>query len=256
MGSEQGKIHKILGLVLFLSLSFLIALASVWYMVLKNDQEMQAETLPAGNAEAALQENTQPDSVFSQSAAADSIVIQPGSSGTESPLDSLKAFWEQEKKAKLKSYLNILKRQSERENENLARIKALAQEKDSLARQINMVQQQRDISQGQLQQYKNNIAPIIADEVVSYYKSRDARQDSIDEARRKEELASTGAGIRKVAKIFESMRPEEAASVIAELTDDEIISILFKMRERTAAKIIAEFKPLLAVRITRKMSEQ
>ena len=248
--SEEGKLGKILGLIIFISSTFLIALISVWFLVLKNQPEVTAvestESVTAVKADT-TQSFVQPSDSLNTDIA-DTLSNIPES------LADKKKEWEEFKKEKLRAYLEVLKRKNRDENANLEMIKHLAEERDSLNQVISKVEGERNAWKKQLEEYKNSIADVVAADVVAYYKKRDAEKDSLDRSKKKKELAANGTGIRKLAKIYESMRPEQAAPVLRKLKDEDIINILFKMRQRNAAKIIANFDPGLAARITKKMS--
>ncbi len=47
--------------------------------------------------------------------------------------------------------------------------------------------------------------------------------------------------LRKLAKVYSSMDPEQAATIIARLDDDTIANILILMKERQAAKLLGSF---------------
>jgi len=251
MASETGKLGKIFGLIIFISLSFLVALMSVWFLVIKN----QPDIVAAANQEISPV-NSDADTTNSSVLPSDTLYTDIADTASYVPMSlaDKQKEWEKFKREKLRSYLEILKRKAQEEDANLAMIKKLSAERDSLNQAISKVASERDEWKKQLEEYKKSIAEVVADEVVAYYKKRDAEKDSLERVQKQKELAANGTGIRKLAKIYESMRPEQAAPVLAKLKDSEIINILFKMRQRNAAKIIANFDPQLAARITRKMS--
>jgi len=62
--------------------------------------------------------------------------------------------------------------------------------------------------------------------------------------------------IGRLAKIFEAMKADEAAPVIAQLSDDVTVSILLKMKERPAAKILSVLPVARAATISRLISQK
>ena len=56
---------------------------------------------------------------------------------------------------------------------------------------------------------------------------------------------------KSVAKIYEKMKPAQAAQVLNGLTDDEKAHILAVMKDRQAAKILSQMDPAAAGRISR-----
>lgn len=59
--------------------------------------------------------------------------------------------------------------------------------------------------------------------------------------------------IQRLARIFSSMRPEQAASIGQNLDDSTLIQILMTMREREAAKVLSSIEPDRAARISHKL---
>lgn len=57
----------------------------------------------------------------------------------------------------------------------------------------------------------------------------------------------------KLAKLYNAMKPEEAAAVFNNLDDDQVILILFRMEEEAAAKVLASLEAKKAARLTQAM---
>jgi flagellar motility protein MotE (MotC chaperone) len=62
--------------------------------------------------------------------------------------------------------------------------------------------------------------------------------------------------IARLAKIFEAMKPKQAAPVLSQLDNDVIVMILLKMKERPAAKILGEMSVERAASISRQISQK
>ena len=62
--------------------------------------------------------------------------------------------------------------------------------------------------------------------------------------------------IARLAKIFEAMKPKQAAPVLSQLDNDVIVLILLKMKERPAAKILGEMSVERAASISRQISQK
>jgi len=79
--------------------------------------------------------------------------------------------------------------------------------------------------------------------------------------RRLEELAAiredlVGKSINHLAKVYSSMRPEEAGPLIEKLEEDITIQILRKMKSRSAGKILARVKPSIAARLSEEIARR
>jgi len=71
------------------------------------------------------------------------------------------------------------------------------------------------------------------------------QQDYIEERER---------SANKLAKMYEAMKPQQAAPIISALDLDIILDIMGRMKERQAAKILAKMDPGLAARVSTRMS--
>ena len=58
----------------------------------------------------------------------------------------------------------------------------------------------------------------------------------------------------KLAKMYEAMKPNQAAPIIGALEMDIILDIMGRMKERQAAKILAKMDPGLAAQVSTRMS--
>lgn len=79
--------------------------------------------------------------------------------------------------------------------------------------------------------------------------STDAPARSASEAAAAEP-ALDPAGAKKLAKIFGAMKPADAASVLAEMTDEEITAVLLQMNDRLAAPIVGALPPARAAALS------
>lgn len=61
--------------------------------------------------------------------------------------------------------------------------------------------------------------------------------------------------IGKLARIYENMKPEEAAKALDGVEPDTIVLILQKMNEGSAAQVLAKMEPLMAAQITQMLFE-
>lgn len=148
--------------------------------------------------------------------------------------------------------------------DQLSRLRASVVEKDIQINELNKVVEERDAldqkvthlsASNQEQQEKIQLLQeTLPNTILQKLKQQqDAAIESIraaEEERQKNEAEKTANGIRKLAKIYESMRPEDAAPILAKLDDQTIIQVLQSMRQRQAAKVLTNFDPELAARIS------
>lgn len=148
--------------------------------------------------------------------------------------------------------------------DQLSRLRAAVTEKDIQIDELQKVVEERDVlhdkvtnlsESNQEQQDKIKLLQeTLPNTILAKLKQQqDATIESIraaEEERQQKEAEKTGNGIRKLAKIYEAMRPEDAAPILAKLDDQTIIQLLQSMRQRQAAKILTNFDPDLAARIS------
>jgi hypothetical protein len=69
-----------------------------------------------------------------------------------------------------------------------------------------------------------------------------------------EELQGKIADAKKTAKIFETMRPKDAAEILQKMDDNSLLSIISKVNNQSVADILSNFDPARAAQITMLMS--
>jgi len=95
----------------------------------------------------------------------------------------------------------------------------------------------------------------LADQEMSISKKRrelDRLEKRVNKAMTKIEQAES-ARVINLARLYDSMRPEEVAKLFDNLSDDAVMAILPRMKAANAAKILAVMPPKRAARISTKM---
>ena len=62
--------------------------------------------------------------------------------------------------------------------------------------------------------------------------------------------------VQKLAKVYESMKPDKAAPILATMELDEVLSIMSRIKDRQAAKILTNMNPLMASEISSRMGQK
>ena len=85
-------------------------------------------------------------------------------------------------------------------------------------------------------------------------KSKDVKvsQKEIEEQMKAREAAEKKR-ISKLARIYDNMKPEEAAKALSDVSLDTVVLILQKMDESNAGQVIAKMEPATAARVTQMM---
>lgn len=85
-------------------------------------------------------------------------------------------------------------------------------------------------------------------------RSKDVKvsQKEIEEQMKAREAAEKKR-ISKLARIYDNMKPEEAAKALSDVSLDTVVLILQKMSESNAGQVIAKMEPSKAARVTQMM---
>ena len=75
------------------------------------------------------------------------------------------------------------------------------------------------------------------------------------EQQMKEREAAEKKRVSKLARLYNEMKPRDAAEAMDSLDDDLVIAILQRMDEGNAAKVLSEFQPVKTARLTQLMYE-
>ncbi|HOX26437.1 MAG TPA: hypothetical protein PLL30_07625 [Candidatus Krumholzibacteria bacterium] len=76
------------------------------------------------------------------------------------------------------------------------------------------------------------------------------------EATQAEFVAEQSAAADRLAKMYEAMKPEKAASILATMDPEVSLAILARMKERQAARVLSFMEPGLAAQISTRLSLQ
>ena len=154
-----------------------------------------------------------------------------------------------------------------KENQITEMMKMLELQKD-LAGELAELKQDNAQKGKDLRYYQETLPESIAKKLTEYQKEllvereRAAKEEERKAARQQAATSTAGRqagsngggqGARQLAKIYESMRPENAAPIIAKLNENEIVDILSRMRGRAAAKILEKLDPELAAAISQRI---
>lgn len=115
------------------------------------------------------------------------------------------------------------------------------------------------VLQGQLERVKGEKEEVerinrsLEDLVERYQERIDELEASLEESR--EEIEDRKERIRQIASIYSQMKPDQAATVLAELADDLVIELVLRWEDRFAARVLAEMDSERSARLTRILSE-
>lgn len=68
-------------------------------------------------------------------------------------------------------------------------------------------------------------------------------------------LTGNANEMAKLAKLLESMKPDEAADIVSHLTTDQIVTLVMKMKDRSAGRMLAALPIEQAARVAERMSQ-
>lgn len=74
-------------------------------------------------------------------------------------------------------------------------------------------------------------------------------------ARKEAEEKAFEDKVRQLSKVFDKMKPAEAAKVIEQMDEKLVVQVLRRLKARQAAKVLGNVKPALAARLSEKMAQ-
>ena len=135
---------------------------------------------------------------------------------------------------------------------------SVADDKENLSLEVRELREENARQRKDLQYYQETLPDNIAKKLVEIEQQR--MSQTIAQSRASQGAAGSGQagadvdpGIRALAKIYEAMRPDEAAPILVKMDVDKVVQILLRMRQRNAAKIMSSFDSDYAARISRKL---
>jgi flagellar motility protein MotE (MotC chaperone) len=151
----------------------------------------------------------------------------------------------------------------EKQNQ-LREMPRVKQQNDELAREISHLKSEIEEKSKRIQYYEKSL-PDLVDLVVkklaetqtaeaAKVKATPVQSQTSAPAQSADTSRNREAGLRKMAKIYESMTPQQAATILSRMNDQNIIDILWKMKQREAAKVLANFDPVRASRLSERLS--
>ncbi|MCP4293660.1 MAG: hypothetical protein GY780_17675 [bacterium] len=117
-----------------------------------------------------------------------------------------------------------------------------------MALERDRIQQEKEelLALGQSVAVQEQVLNLSREQLLAVIKKMESRQQEYIEER---ENSAT-----KLAKMYEAMKPAQAAPIMQSLDMEIILDIMTRMKDRQAAKILAKMDPGLAARISTRMS--
>lgn len=117
-----------------------------------------------------------------------------------------------------------------------------------LARERDRIQQEKE----QLLALKQSVA--VQEQVLKQGQENLEAVIQKLEAKQQEYIEEREKSVGKLAKMYEAMKPAQAAPIMSSLELDIILDIMSRMKERQAAKILANMDAGLAAQVSTRMS--
>jgi len=117
-----------------------------------------------------------------------------------------------------------------------------------MAIERDRIQQEKEelLALGQSVAVQEQVLELSRDQLMETIKKLEARQEEYVEERERSAM--------KLAKMYEAMKPAQAAPIVSALDMDIILDIMSRMKERQAAKILAKMDAGLAAQVSTRMS--
>ena len=260
-GKEKTKKgSQLKGFAIFLLGSSVVVFLIVWVSVSRLHQSNAAQDR--------VEEEWQADSLSTVSQ------FDSDTVGVDYAVDPMRESVEQADNTKMLNQISSMKGQLTSKDNQIDEMMTMLKVQKDLASELAEVKQDDERKGKDLKYYQETLPENIAKKLTDYQKNMLVEQERTakEEERRaaQQRAAPTtaagrtgssggtggGKGARQMVKIYESMRPENAAPIIAKLNENEIVDILSRMRGRTAAKILEKFDPELAAAICRRIGRK
>ena len=250
------KKKKFFKYFLLLQGSMVIVFFTVWFAVNRMES---AKHMEEQAAEEALNDSTQ---------------VTPETVTDAAPADSSESTNEDkmqdDEKFKLLEQMAMIKEQLAQKLVQMREMSVAAKEREKLAAEIDQLKITMVDKEKELEYFRDTLPERVADKLADQQGLNVERGGGTDGGQQatvgqqtavQQESAQTGTneqktGIRKLAKIYEAMRPEEAAPILARMDDEEIVEILLRMRQRSAAKLMSNLDPVIAARISKRIGDR
>jgi hypothetical protein len=241
---KAGKKGKAVRFLVFLFISFIAVFATVYYSIERHVQ-----------AQAAVIEAKPDSTTVPVSAPVDSV---------EQKLEEMQRIEEDpDAKMNLVEQLYWLKeRFAENESQMVDMYREVTEDRAKLSMEVRELRAENAQQAKDLKYYQETLPANIAEKLVQMEQQRIAQLRVQNGTSQGGAAAGSGSGaaadanpgIRALAKIYEAMRPNEAAPILSKMDVDKVVQILLRMRQRNAAKILSSFDSDYAARISRKLS--
>lgn len=237
--------------------SFLIIFGTIYYSMLEYNRDIEKmESVAEPVSELALNFKAVEDSVFQQQPEA------PVSNDTllaeTIPVDSTlldSDHFQMLQQEKLYTQIFTLKDRVLAQQNKIVELALSIKEKDKDLAELNEIKEKYEEQLKEIDYLKTSLPDAIIKKVKDDFipKKNLAANGKTSGSQPETSGAGSGNG-RKLAKIYGSMRPEEAAPILEKLGDEQIIEILLGMQQRQAAKILTKIDQSVAARISHKIS--
>ena len=137
-------------------------------------------------------------------------------------------------------------------NAALQDLEQRAEERDALAMELQELKDKNAAQEARLQYLEKSMPDNIVKKLREYDTEKQTvrQQQGTTQAQASEDKL---AQMRRLSKIYSDMKPAEAAPILEQLKVEDVTMILQGMRSRSAAKIMAQFKPAFSAKISQRM---
>lgn len=160
----------------------------------------------------------------------------------------------------LVTQMAILKDQLNQKQKEIREMTTMMRATDEIASQLEELEQKYDEKQKELEYFRETLPESVARKIKEQQDAQAQAQAQnqvqtqaaaqVDEA---EANAEQEANVRRLAKIYEAMRPEEAAPILQQMDNQSVIDLLLRMRQRNAARILTQFPAERAAQISQQI---
>ena len=153
----------------------------------------------------------------------------------------------------------MLKDQLNQKQKEVKEMATMVRATDDIVKQLDDLEKKYEEKQKELEYFQETLPESVARKIKEQQEASQiaaqtqAQQVTVQNSNTPTQAeldAEQEANVRKLAKIYEAMRPEQAAPILEKMDNPSVIELLLKMRQRNAARILTQFPADRAAQIS------
>ena len=283
--SKESNLLGLIGYALFFIMSF-IATFSVLYISLRGFQHPFKSSSQTGDSTAVAVDSSKINDAESEKEQNEKLLtdkvnklVQEKLIDKEGEVEELRyqietlkfVYQENQRKYKeliqksvSKDSLSIIVTELESEQKNVEKKEVQIAELDSVTKRLKHLIEKTGIGDTTIKIHPDSVKKVLAEleqeKEVQKKQQQDIENlqqkiDDIETDNKNNKLLKENKNIKRLAKVYESMKAADAAEIMKNLDNNLVVKIIAQIKQRKAAKILAELSPQRAAKISKALGE-